>query len=154
MARKNPRRNISRIDMSSASGSQHGGWEVRMQRRGKKFGKFFADGQFGGRRASLNAAKAYRDSLESRLAGYSVKELARRPSARNTSGIVGVRRAVQVEENEDYVYTYAFWIAQWIDGKGKRKTRSFSIEKYGEEDAFQRAVAARTNGVSHAKRTL
>ena len=76
-----------------------------MQRRGKKYEKFFADGQYGGRRASLQAAKLYRDELEDRLRSYSVKELARNPSVRNKSGIVGVRRTVQVEETSDYVYT-------------------------------------------------
>lgn len=125
-----------------------------MQRKGKRFEKFFADGQFGGRRAALQAAKSYRDALERRHQRYTVEEMARQPSVRNKSGIVGVRRTVQIEETDDYVYTYAFWIAQWTDGKGKRKTRSFSVDKYGEDEAYQRAVQARTSGVSHAKRSL
>ena len=154
MPRKNPRRNISRIDLFSANGKAHGGWEVRMQRRGKKYEKFFADGQHGGRRAALQAAKIYRDDLEEKLRPYTVKELARTPSVRNKSGIVGVRRATQVEETADYVYTYNFWIAQWIDGKGKRKTRSFSVDKYGEEEAYLRAVQARTRGVNQANRSI
>jgi len=154
MPRKNPRRNISRIDLSAANGSEHGGWEVRMQRKGKRFEKFFADGQFGGRRAALQAAKSFRDALERRHQRYTVEEMARQPSVRNKSGIVGVRRTVQIEETDDYVYTYAFWIAQWTDGKGKRKTRSFSVDKYGEDEAYQRAVQARASGVSHAKRSL
>lgn len=154
MPRKNPRRNITRIDLSTANGSGCGGWEVRLQRKGKRFEKFFADGQYGGRRAALQAAKSFRDSLEQRYQKYTVEELARQPSVRNKSGVVGVRRTVQVEETEDYVYSYAFWIAQWTDGKGKRKTRSFSVDKYGEDEAYQRAVQARKNGVSHAKRSL
>ncbi len=154
MARKNPRRNITRINMFSAAGVGHGGWEVRIQRRGRKHEKFFADRQYGGRRAALQAAKLFRDELEASLRPYSVKELAKKPSARNKSGVVGVRRTLQVEETEEYIYTYAFWVAQWTDGKGKRKTRSFSIDKYGEEEAFQKAIQARTRGVSQANRTL
>jgi len=154
MARKNPRRNISRIDMFSNAGKSHGGWEVRIQRRGKKYEKFFADRQHGGRRGALQAAKVYRDEIEGTLRPYTVKELARNPSVRNTSGVVGVRRALQVEETDEYIYTYTFWIAQWTDGKGKRKTRSFSVDKYGEEEAYRRAVQARTRGVSLAKRTV
>ena len=154
MARKNPRRNISRIDMFSTSGKSHGGWEVRIQRRGKKYEKFFADGQHGGRRAAIQAAKVYRDELEAKLRPYSVKELARSPSVRNNSGVVGVRRALQVEETDDYIYTYTFWIAQWTDGKGKRKTRSFSVDKYGEDEAHRRAIQARTRGVHQARRTV
>lgn len=154
MPRKNPRRNITRIEMYSSNGKPHGGWEVRIQRRGRKYEKFFADGQHGGRRAALQAAKIFRDDMEERLRPYTVKELARIPSVRNKSGIVGVRRAVQVEETDEYVYTYAFWIAQWTDGKGKRKTRSFSVEKYGEDEACRRALQARTRGVNQAKRTV
>jgi hypothetical protein len=154
MPRKNPRRNISRIDLFSASGRCHGGWQVRIQRRKRRYEKFFADGQYGGRRAALRAAKEHRDDLEKRLRPYTVKELARQTSTRNQSGVVGVRRALQVHETDDFVYTYAFWIAQWIDGKGKRKTRSFSVDKYGEEEACQRALLARTRGVKQANRTL
>lgn len=102
----------------------------------------------------MQAAKLYRDELEERLRRYSVRELARTPSIRNKSGIVGVRRAMQVEETDEYIYTYTFWIAQWIDGKGKRKTRSFSVDKYGEDEAYRRAVDARTRGVNQANRTL
>lgn len=140
--------------MFSNSGTPHGGWEVRIQRRGKKFEKFFADRQHGGRRAALQAAKLYRDEMEVKLKRYTVKELAKKPSARNSSGVVGIRKAVQVQESSDYVYTYTFWVAQWTDGKGKRKTRSFSVDKYGDEEAYRMAVQARTNGVNQARRTV
>ena len=43
MARKNPKRNISRIDMQGGSGKSYGGWEVRMQRKGEKIEKYFSD---------------------------------------------------------------------------------------------------------------
>lgn len=140
--------------MYSKSGRSHGGWEVRIQRRGKKYEKFFADGRHGGRRAALQAAKLYRDELEKKLRRYTVKELAKNPSVRNRSGIVGVRRALQIEETDEYIYTYTFWIAQWTDGKGKRKTRSFSVDKYGEDEAYRRAIQARNRGVSQANRTV
>lgn len=154
MPRKNPRRNITRIEQVSTTGKPYGGWEVRMQRRRKKHEKFFADGKCGGKRAALQAAKAYRDQLEENLARLSVQELSESPSARNRSGIVGVRRATQKEETDEFLYTYHFWIAQWTDGKGKRKTRSFSVEKFGEEEAFRRALEARTKGVQQAKRLI
>lgn len=154
MPRKNPRRNISRIDLVTSAGNPCGGWEVRIQRRARKHQKFFADRQYGGRRAALQAAKLYRDDLEQRLRPMTVVEQARVPGPRNTSGIVGVRRAVKTEESEQYIYTYTFWVAQWTDGKGKRKTRSFSVEKYGETEAYEKAVNARMKGIAQAKRTL
>ena len=70
MARKNPRRNISRIETTSAAGRTYGGWEVRMQRRGKKTERFFSDNAYGGKRGALNAAKEFRDQLEIQLRKY------------------------------------------------------------------------------------
>ena len=127
---------------------------MRIQRRGSRVEKFFADNQFEGKRKALQAAKEFRDETESELRPYSVKELAKRPSIRNTSGTVGVRRVVSNEVRGDYVFTYAYWVAQWIDGKGKRRTRSFSIDKYGEEEAQELATQSRSKGVNQAKRLL
>ncbi len=154
MPRKNPRRNISRIELRAALGNRLGGWEVRIQRQGKKYCKFFSDNQRGGNRGALNEAKKYRNELESQLKPYTTKKLAESPSARNTSGIVGVRRTWQTFVNKGYEFTYEFWVAQWIDGLGRRKTRSFSIGKYGEEGSCQMAIAARRKGVHLAKRTV
>ena len=154
MARKNPRRNISRIETTSTAGRVNGGWEVRFQRRGRRIERFFADNAHGGKRGALQAAKKFRDDLESEMRPYTVQELARRPSIRNRSGIVGVRKAKQVDIRGEYEYTYMFWVAQWTDGKGRRKTRSFSIHRYGDDEAYRLAVQARNRGVSQAKRQL
>lgn len=154
MARKNPRRNISRIETVSSAGNLNCGWEVRLQRRGRRFEKFFADNAFGGKRGALQKAKDYRDQLDASLKSYTVRELARRPSIRNSSGLVGVRQTSQTETRGDYEYTYYFWVAQWTDGAGKRKTRSFSCHKYGEEEAKRLAVQARNQGVAKAKREI
>ncbi len=154
MPRKNPRRNISRIEQYSRSGTEHSGWEVRIQRRGKRIEKFFADNAHRGKRAALQAAKAFRDSMEQELKPYTVKELAKSPSIRNKSGIVGVRRSVHTDIRGNYEFMYAFWVAQWTDGKGRRRTRSFSVDRHGEEQAFRMALQARQNGVNQAGRTL
>ena len=152
MPRKNPRRNISRIETVSESGNVYSGWEVRIQRRNKRIEKYFADTQFGGKRGALQAAKEFRDELEIKLRPYTVKEQAARPSTRNRSGIVGVRLAKQVDLRGEYEFTYYFWVAQWTDGKGKRKTRSFSCDRYGDEEAFRKAMRARQQGVARAQR--
>ena len=152
MARKNPRRNISRIETLSSAGKKYGGWEVRIQRRGNKTEKFFSDNAFGGKRGALQAAKAFRDELEIKSRKYTVKELSQNPSARNSSGIVGVRLHHQKDVRGDFVYHYWYWVAQWTDGHGRRKTRSFSCHTYGDEDAFRLATEARRKGVQQAKR--
>ena len=123
-----------------------------MQRRGKKTEKFFSDNGFGGQRGALNAAKDFRDELEDSSRKYTVKELAKNPSKRNKSGIVGVRLHKQIDTRGDYEYHYWYWVAQWTDGHGRRRTRSFSVHTYGEEKAKKLAQAARRQGVNDAKR--
>ena len=152
MARKNPKRNISRIDMRGGSGKSYGGWEVRMQRKGEKIEKYFSDKKHGGRRGALQAAKTFRDEIEGQYNKYTVEELAKSPSKRNKSGVVGVRLHRQVDQRGDYEYHYWYWVAQWTDGRGRRRTRSFSFHQYGEDEAFRLACEARAEGVKAAKR--
>lgn len=152
MARKNPRRNISRIETKSQAGKVYGGWEVRIQRRGVKTEKFFGDRRYGGKRKSLAAAKEFRDGIEKSAGKYSVKELAEVPSARNKSGVVGVRLHKQKDTRGDFEYHYWYWVAQWTNANGKRKTRAFSIHQHGDEEAYRLACQARAKGVEQAAR--
>lgn len=154
MAKKlKPNRNISRIDFRNKKGEiASGGWEVRFYRRGKKVEKFFADNKFGGRNKALAAAKKFRDETEKKLPKYTVYELSKKPSKRNKSGIVGVRRHEQTDVRGDWGYTYTFWVAQWTDELGRRRTKSFSINHYGEEEAFKMAVKARKQGMAERKK--
>lgn len=151
MAKQNPNRNISRIDFKNAAGElASGGWEVRIQRRGKRVEKFFADNGFGGRGKALAAAKKFRDEKLNAMRGYTTQELAKRPSKRNTSGTVGVRRHTQVDVRGEWQYEYAFWVAQWTGKDGKRHTRSFSVNRYGEDKALKMAAKARSDGLNAA----
>jgi hypothetical protein len=152
MARKNPRRNITRIDLRARNGKAISGWEVRIQRRRERVQKFFCDSKLGGKRAALRAAQSFRDQTEIKLKPLSVADRAQLPSKRNQSGTVGVRRQQQIDRRGDYEYRYSYWIAQWTDGLGRRKTRSFSVHQFGEKKARQLAVAAREAGVKRAKR--
>lgn len=152
MARKDPRRNLTRIKKVTSDGSISGGWSVRIQRRGVKTARYFGDSVYGGNRKALNAAKEFRDQVESESSYYTVKELAQRPSVRNQSGVVGVRLHLEKKIIGNFEYQYWFWVAQWIDGHGNRKTRSFSVHQYGDEEAYQLACAARKKGVTQANR--
>ena len=144
---------ITRIDFKNKVGEvTSGGWEVRFHRRGKKIEKFFSDNKFGGRQKALAEAKAFRDVTEAKLPKYSVHELSKKLSKRNRSGVVGVRRHEQTDVRGDWGYTYAFWVAQWMDEFGKRKTKSFSTNHYGEEQAYRLAVKARKRGMAERKR--
>ena len=140
----NANRNISRIDRETTSG----GYLVRVTRKGKLTWKYFYDSEHGGKRKALQAAKKHRDTLETRLKAYSSKELARKERSNNTSGTVGVRLAVEADPRWPSNPEYEYWIAQWSPRKGVRRTKRFSVEKYGYDEAYRLAVKARRQGVA------
>ena len=151
MARKNPRRNISRIAPADRDGKSSG-WLVRMQRKYEKVNRFFADAAWGGNRAALQAAKEFRDELEAESEKLTTEERSESPSTRNKSGVVGVRLHRQKDVRGKYEYQYWYWVAQWIDGRGRRRTRSFSIHTHGDDKAYRMACKARREGVASAHR--
>ncbi len=130
---------LARIDLP---GSSTHGWQVRLQRRGVKYGKFFGDGVFGGVDRSLIAAKRWRDRLLERLEGEEMVRICTR-STRNRSGVVGVSKVSVVTNGT----TYEFWQATWSPEKGRRRCVKFSIRRYGDQEAFRLAVLAREEGV-------
>ncbi|TWT76249.1 AP2 domain protein [Planctomycetes bacterium CA13] len=139
-------RNITRIDRDNS-----GGFLVRVMRKGKKTSKFFSDSENGGKRKALIAAKAFRDELETKMKGYSAKELSKIMRSNNTSGVVGVRLVEEVDTRWPSQPTYLYWVAQWSPEKGVRRTKRFSVEKYGDEKAYELAVKARKRGVAAMK---
>ena len=136
-------RNITRIDPEEGTP----GYEVRVMRRGKSFNRFFADNSTGGKRKALHAARDFRDELEVKYRNYTRKELAEIKTKRNSSGIVGVRMAKEVDTRGPNELEYAYWVAQWSPKPGVRRTARFSINKYGEEKAFKLACRARQRGL-------
>jgi len=141
-------RNIIRVDRETTGG----GYLVRVMRKGKRVSEYFADDDCGGKRKALLAAREHRDYLEQKMRGYTVKQLSQKERSNNTSGIVGVRRVEETDHRWDSAPTYGFWVAQWSPRKGVRKTKRFSIDKYGEDKAYRLAVAARRRGVASMER--
>lgn len=135
-------RNITRIERQTT-----GGYLVRITRKGKLQSKYFADVD-GGKRKALRDARAFRDELESKMRGYSSKQLARKERADNTSGYPGVRAVEEADPRWPSNPCYRYWIAQWSPSKGVRRTKRFSVDKYGEDEAFRLAVKARKRGVA------
>jgi hypothetical protein len=132
---------ITRIDLPRVG--THG-WQVRMQRRGERYGKFFADGQSGGERQSYETARKWRDRL---IAGFEEDSRARvcLKSARNSSGVVGVSKVSVSAGNGS---TYHFWQATWCPSPGERRCVKFSVKRHGDRQAFRLAVEARRDGVA------
>ncbi len=134
---------IARIDLP---GQRTHGWQVRLQRRGKKYAKFFSDSAFGGPRIALVNAREFRDQLISKLEDQA-KNQARicNQSSRNSSGVVGVSKISITAANGN---TYHFWQATWSPQPGKRCCVKFSIQRYGESQAFELAVQARIEAIN------
>lgn len=132
---------IARIDLPEAS--THG-WQVRLQRRGRKYGKFFADRLHGGPREAYRRARAWRDALVERLDERDPGPRVCLRSARNSSGVVGVSKVAVSASNGE---TYYFWQATWCPETGQRRCVKFSIRRHGDRGAFRLAVEARREGV-------
>lgn len=134
---------IARIDLPDQC--THG-WQVRLQRRGVKYAKFFSDSAYGDPCLALLNAQEFRDQLVNELI-LQAKSQARicTRSTRNSSGVVGVSKISIRAANGA---TYQFWQATWSPQPGKRCCVKFSIQRYGETVAFELAVQARTEATN------
>lgn len=121
-------------------GSSAGYWRVSIVRQGTRHRKVFTDSVYGGETPALVAAKAWRDQLLLRLPVNTLTRTVTRVNATNTSGVAGVHRAQKGKKGKELPY----WVANCPKLKGRpQRNKSFSIAKYGEEQAFALAVAAR-----------
>jgi AP2 domain len=64
------------------------------------------------------------------------REIPRNPSS---SGITGVTRISKISKG----YEYEFWKASWTTKRGKKCSRQFSVNKYGERTAKILAIQTR-----------
>ena len=100
------------------------GWQVRARRDGERLSKFFADAKHDGKEAALEAAKEYRDHL---LASIPVDENPKPRKAWSNTGVVGL----SVREKEEGDKTKLYVQLNWMNGDGKRRAGSYSVEKWG-----------------------
>ena len=136
---------ISRVDNEA---SRTHGWLVTIQRRGVIYRKHFSDGVFNGKRKAFSAAKAYRDEVIAEHPPMSLQEYSSIRKKNNRSGVVGVCRycASETRDLPEDKQRW-FWVASWPLPDGRRKRVKFSVNKYGEEGAFERALAARNEAL-------
>ena len=113
---------------------------VSATRRNKRFTRYFSD-QPNGQRKALQAARAYRDKLLSRLPPPRKTKITNK---RNTTGVIGVCRQEVLRKSGRW---FARYIAEWPKSDGTTGTASFSVNLYGEEDAFELAVYCRRKGL-------
>ena len=122
-------------------------WRVSLRRRRIMYVKNFADKKCGGKRKALRLARAYRDELIRKIRPLSRKEFSGIRRRNNRTGVVGVCRYSKSYTLRDGTVRYSwYWEAIWPTAPGKSEIVRFSINKFGEAGAFNRARAARARG--------
>jgi hypothetical protein len=142
-------RNIRRMDDDSRS--THA-WLVQVQRHNQIAIKMFSDSVWGGKRKALAAARSWRDEHKQAPAEQAhALWLRNRLRSNNRSGLVGVsRHERKADANDHKTGGAAFWLASWTGEQGRTRQRKFSVKRWGERGAKQKAIAARAQGVSDA----
>ena len=132
---KVPEKGSTRIELGiyRVSYPSHKGIRVYLKFKDTEYQKVF--GLSGGMRKALAQARRWRkEKLREIQNSPEAKNPLRKIQSNNKSGIVGVRRGRTAWS--------ATWSATWTEN-GKQFHRSFSIEKFGETEAFRLACQAR-----------
>jgi hypothetical protein len=111
---------------------------VNVRRRGHTYTRRFAFSTHGGLAAALKAAIAWRNTCLAEKPVFTLKEFHDRVRSNNTSGVPGVT-FLRPSRQPDGI-----WQAKLSRADGYRLCRMFSVRKYGFDEAFARAVAARS----------
>lgn len=133
-------RNLRRVDHSASSTHC---WRVTVQRRTEVFTRDFSDGVHGGREQALQAALAYRDTVIETHPPLSKPDYCAIVKKNNRSGVSGLSRVDGWDLSRGRRMRRLYWEVQWPIENGRSRHRKFSILKYGEEGAYQLALAAR-----------
>ncbi len=135
-------KSISRVDHEKKHSY---GFFVRVAFQRKMHQRFFSDGAEGGKRAALKAAIRWRNATEKKLGKPRTERTVAMTSPRNTSGVVGIRQATKAmtRDGKKQGPVYEVW---WFPTPGVIRKTSVSIYKYGQREAFRRALALRKAG--------
>lgn len=111
------------------------GWRVTINRRSALIDRRFSWKEYGGMDQALKAAIAFRNQVNREYSPLTKRQMCATLRSNNTSGVPGVFRLLDK--------TGPYWKAHIHYADGRYKSRQFSINKYGAEDAYRRAVEAR-----------
>ena len=147
MAAPRPNYGISRIDQPE---KKNHGWYVRVTHNAKTTQKYFPDKSCGGKNKALKGAREFRDALVRKLPKAKQEAVSRPARKVKKSGVTGVTHVVS---NINGKNTYEYWQAAWEESSGRRKTAKFSISRYGDKKALERAIKARREAISRETKT-
>jgi hypothetical protein len=146
----NAERFITRVDTSRDSKSTHG-WEVRIRRKHVVIEEFFSDSKYGGWNKSCDAAREFRDQTLPKVPKMNRREIAEIRRKNFRSPRTGVSKTKSVDKRRVNIHIYWYWQAYWSPAPRMHKCKRFSINKYGNKEAYQRAVAAREKGLKEMR---
>lgn len=141
-SRKEHYKGISRIDSKTTKG-----WLVRGYKNGKRYSKLFSDRKLGSSKEALRQAQEFYQELSARLKAIPSRPRAKKivyKDVRNSTGVIGISRLKKPGKNGK---SLEFYSVTWRPSPGVQKCTSFSIGKYGEREAFKRAVTCRFDGL-------
>jgi len=140
---------ISRID--DETHNTHA-WRVSLRRRRKMYVRNFPDLKCGGKSKALRLARRYRDELMRHVSPLTRREFANIRRRHNQSGVVGVCRFASGYRLKNGRMRYSwYWEAIWPTTPGQSETLRFSVNRFGEKGAFERAKAARKRGLKRVR---
>ena len=102
------------------------------------YAKTFYDLTSGGSKEAKGQAIAWRDAKLAELKALTLVEFHKRKRSNNVSGVPGVHFHKTARQ------PLGFWQAKIRFHDGKSRAKSFSVLKFGDKEAFDRAVAARS----------
>jgi hypothetical protein len=122
---------------------RHLGWTVMFIRNGESYQKHFANSLHGGPKKALAAAKAWRNKMSRNVPCITKADLATILRRHNTSGYPGVYLMATTRKTDVGQRKCWMWQARTPEDVKPQRTKSFAIARYGNEQAFAMAVAAR-----------
>jgi hypothetical protein len=140
-ARKKRRyKSVSRVDQAKRKAH---GYYVRVVFKGQIYSRFFSDSVWGGKRGALSEAIRCRDQIEKQLGKPRTNRTVVTESPKTRTGVPGIRRTLKHTGAKDPNSKSEVYEVTWSPQPNVLKRTSISIEKYGEEEAFRRALSIR-----------
>lgn len=130
-------KSISRIETP-----KHCAWYVRIYFEGAYVRKTFSDSVYNGKEDALREALEWRDQMELRMGKPRTDRSVRKKTIVDDR-VTGVRRRSMKDKKRGKSYLRDIYEVTWAPEPGKVWRTKVSVTKYGEEEAFRRAVEIR-----------
>jgi hypothetical protein len=118
------------------------GWYVRVRYKKQLYWKYFSEVEYGSAEEAFEAALDFRDTTEREIGKLRSERPVVGSNPRNKSGVLGIRRIWRRSRNDRGRMVEGYEVT-WSPIPGKVGRTFVSINKYGEEGAFQRACEIR-----------